>query len=104
MSIALRNSVLNQEIEDAFKTQARRTATLLIKRRARDYAGHPRMLGILAPGLETASGEAMIATARDLLAIERATRRRFAGFGGDTPAINYRAIGLLGRAMRRAGR
>jgi len=104
MSIALKVSDLDQEIEAAFASRARRTAALLVKRRARDYARQPRMLGIIAPGLETANGAVMIATARELLAIERATLRRFAGFGGAVQGINSRAVLLLGRALRRAGR
>ena len=104
MTVALKVSDLDQEIEAAFASRARRTVALLVKRRARDYARQPRMLGILAPGLETANGAVMISTARELLAIERATLRRFAGFGGDVQSINARAVGLLGRALRRQGR
>lgn len=92
---------LDKAISDALASQARRTAALLIKRRARDYLAHPRMLEILASGLSMASGAAMIATAQELLTAERATRRRFAGLFAEPPAINYRAVWLLGRAMRR---
>ncbi|MEJ0095732.1 MAG: hypothetical protein WDN46_20690 [Methylocella sp.] len=86
------------------QTQAARTARSLIKCRARTYAGRPIDLDAIVPGLSSAPPEILISVGADLLQVERHAPRRWFGFGGETPAINARALVLLGRALRRSRR
>lgn len=85
----------------AFRAEARRTALLMIKRRARTYARRPSDLDVLAPGLSAAAPDALIAFGADLLRREAAAPARWFGFGGEVPALNARALMLLGRTLRR---
>jgi hypothetical protein len=89
---------------EAIAAQARRTATQMVKCRARDYARRPMALEVLHPGLAAAKPETLIAVAEHLLEAERKNPRRWFGFGGEVKALNAKAALLLGRAMRRAGR
>lgn len=94
----------NALLEAALHAQARRLAAYLVKHRARAYSRRPMTLETLCPGLSCAAPDSMIAIAKDLLARERQTPRRWFGFGGETPALNAHAVLLLGRTLRRAGR
>lgn len=92
------------EAVDRIKARAFRTAREQIKNRARRYSEKPALLEILWSSLSWAEPEKMIWIGTELLAQERDNARRHAGFGGDTAAINARAIILLGRARRLAAR
>jgi hypothetical protein len=81
--------------------QARRTTLQMIKYRARTYARRPRDLDAIAPGLSGAAPETLIAASADLLRLEAGAPRRWFGFGAETPALNARALMLLGRTLRR---
>jgi hypothetical protein len=85
----------------AFRSQANRNVALLIKRRARAYAGRPRRLDNVYPDLSEAAPEDMIAVATALLSLERSRPKRWFGFGAEVHALNERAILLLGRARRK---
>ncbi|MGO9673113.1 MAG: hypothetical protein ACLPSF_02910 [Methylocella sp.] len=89
------------ELAAALKAQASRTALQMIKYRARAYAKRPRDLDALAPGLSAAAPETLIAAGAHLLRAEAAAPRRWFGFGAEPPALNARALMLLGRALRR---
>ncbi|ACK51949.1 hypothetical protein Msil_3039 [Methylocella silvestris BL2] len=81
--------------------QAHRTVAHLVKWRARAYADRRADLDVIAPGLSEAAPQTLIAVGKDLLALERLLPRRWFGFGGETPAINAKALIVLGRALRR---
>ncbi len=76
-------------------------ARQMIKRRARAYARRPRELDTVAPGLSAAAPDTLIAAGADLLRFEAAAPRRWFGFGAEAPALNARALMLLGRTLRR---
>ena len=86
---------------EALHAQARRTATFMLKRRARDYARRPMQLEILYPGLAAAAPDVLIAVAAHLMENERKNPRRWFGFGGEIGALNAKAALLLGRTLRR---
>lgn len=88
-------------IDAAFATQAERAAIFLLKRRARAFADRPATLDVVSRGLSLASPEALVAKGREILAIERRQPRRWFGFGAEAPAVNARALILLGRLLRR---
>lgn len=90
------------DILTALRTQAAQTARALIKERARAYAGSPLLLEAVWPGLSSAAPETMIAIANYLIACEKASPRRWMGFGGEVPLLNARAVLLLARARRMA--
>lgn len=90
------------EIDEALKIQARRTARAIIKHRARAYALRPCDLDAITPGLSEAAPGTLIAVGADLLRLEASAPRRWFGLGGDVPALNARALMLLGRLLRRA--
>ena len=85
----------------ALAAAARRCARETIKRRARAYAAEPADLEAIAPGLSAAAPEELIAAGAALLRREAAAPARWFGFGGEAPALNARALILLGRALRR---
>ena len=89
------------ELAAAFKAQANRTALQMIKYRARAYARRPRELDAVAPGLSGAAPETLIAAGAELLCFESGAPRRWFGFGAEAPALNARALVLLGRTLRR---
>ncbi len=89
------------ELAAALAAQAQRTACQMIKRRARAYAHRPGELDAIAPDLSTAAPEALIAVGANLLDGEAGAPRRWFGFGGEVPALNARALVLLGRTLRR---
>ncbi len=91
------------ELDAALRTQANRTVAKLTKIRARTFAKAPLGLDELFAGLTDASPHEMIAIAEKLLALELKAPRRWCGFGGETPALNARAMRLLGRVWRRKG-
>jgi len=86
---------------EALAAQARRSAAVVLKRRARSYAKAPMALETLYPGLATACPQTMIAIAEHLLETERRAPQRWFGFGGEVKALNAKAALLLGRALRR---
>ncbi len=94
-------SSAQQELAAALQSQASQTAHYLVKRRARTYAGRLIDLDAVAPGLSGAPPETLIAVGADLLRIEAHAPRRWFGFGSEAPALNARAIMLLGRLLRR---
>ncbi len=96
--------IIDAKFETALQAQARRLAAQLIKRRARAYFQRPLALETVTPGLSDAAPDAMIATAKYLLAQERQAPRRWFGFGSEAPALNAHAALLLGRVFRRAAR
>jgi len=95
---ALDAAALHEEIVRA----ARRVALYTIKARARRYLRDPLRLETITQGLSMASPRALIATGLQMIANERAVPRRQFGFGGEVPAINARAIILVGRWRRAA--
>lgn len=92
---------LDAEIDALMRQQARRTAVYMIKVRARRYLRRPVELEAIAPGLVSASGVRLIAWGEHFLEGERGRRRRWFGFGAEVPALNARAVILLGRYRRR---
>lgn len=89
------------DLAAALAAQARRTARQMIKFRARAYAARPCDLDALTPGLSAAAPAALIAAGADLLRQEAGAPRRWFGFGAEAPALNARALMLLGRTRRR---
>lgn len=89
------------DLQTTLQSQARRTAALVTKSRARSFAGQPTALEHICRGLSTASPGEMIDIAKGLLRAERVNPRRWFGFGGEVGALNAQAILLLGRARRR---
>ncbi|MGQ0446193.1 MAG: hypothetical protein ACT4O2_13975 [Beijerinckiaceae bacterium] len=87
--------------EAALRAQAKRTALVLIKDRARAYAKRPMSLENVSPGLSAEAPETIIAIAKHLIALERNSPRRWFGFGGEVPLLNAKAILLSARALRR---
>ena len=87
-----------------FGAAARRAVAHRVKMQARLYARRPMMLEVLHPGLASASTAALVAIGRHLVERERASPRRWFGFGGEVNLLNARAALLLGRALRRAER
>lgn len=87
-------------LDRALAAAAHRAARL-VKDRARSFARRPLTLDAVFPGLANADAETMIAVGRYLLEGERKSPRRWFGFGGEIPAINAKAVLLLGRARRR---
>jgi hypothetical protein len=85
----------------ALEAQARRTARQMIKARARAYARRPRDLDAIAPGLSAAAPAMLIEAGAQMLRREAAAPRRWFGFGAEAPALNARALTLLGRTLRR---
>jgi hypothetical protein len=91
------------QLAATFRSQADRTARYLIKCRARAYAKRPIDLEALCVGLSSAASETLMSIGAHLLQNERKGLRRWFGFGAEAPAINARALILLGRTLRRAG-
>lgn len=89
------------ELAAALRAQARRAAHQMVKDRARAYARRPRDLDAFAPGLAAAAPETLIAAGAHLLRLEASAPRRWFGFGAEAPALNARALMLLGRTLRR---
>lgn len=87
--------------EAALRAQAKRTAVVLIKDRARAYAKRPMLLENVSPGLSAEAPETIIAVAKHLITIEKNSPRRWFGFGGEVPILNAKAILLTARAFRR---
>ncbi|MGH6842902.1 MAG: hypothetical protein ACREDV_12590 [Methylocella sp.] len=87
--------------EAALRAQAKRTAVVLIKERARAYAKRPMALENVSPGLSAEAPETIIAVAKHLIALERNAPRRWFGLGGEVPILNAKAILLSARALRR---
>lgn len=87
---------------NAFQSQANRAVAALTKQRARAYARSPEHLDMIRPALSRASPDDMITVAIHLLRREKDTPRRWFGFGAEVPALNARAIILLGRVRRRS--
>lgn len=85
---------------EALEAQARRSATHMLKRRARAFAQNPMSLETLYPGLAAAEPATLIAIAEHLLDRARLPARWF-GFGGEVTALNAKAALLYGRALRR---
>lgn len=79
-------------------------AARLVKDRARRFARNPLTLDAVFPGLANADPGTMIDVGLYLLEGERRNPRRWFGFGGEVPAVNARAVILLGRVRRRLGR
>lgn len=86
---------------EAIRTQARRSAIHMVKRRARDFARRPYELENLYPGLAAARPDVLIAVAEYLLAAAAQDPQRWFGFGGEVKALNAKAALLLGRLRRR---
>ena len=84
-----------------FGAAARRAVARRIKMQARLYARRPMLLETLHPGLACASAARLVAIAEHLVARERASPRRWFGFGGEVNLVNAQAALLLGRALRR---
>jgi hypothetical protein len=83
---------------------ARRSAALILKAAARKYLRNPLLLDILHDGLSMAAPAELIETGHHLVARERMIARRYFGFGGLVPAVNARAVILVGRWKRLADR
>lgn len=79
-------------------------AARLVKDRARRFARNPLTLDSVFPGLANADPGTMIDVGLYLLAGEKKNPRRWFGFGGEVPAMNAKAVILLGRARRRLER
>jgi hypothetical protein len=79
-------------------------AARLVKDRARRFAVNPLTLEAIFPGLANADPDTMIDVGLYLLAGEKKNPRRWFGFGGEVPALNAKAVVLLGRARRRLER
>lgn len=88
--------------ETAVCAQARRSATVLVKQRARAYAKRPMTLETLCPGLAAASPGTMLTLAKQLFEKEQQSPRRWLGFGGEVTVLNAKAALLLARTRRRA--
>ena len=84
-----------------FAAAARRSAAHTVKARARRYGLQPQALDALFPGLGSAPPATLVAVAEHLVDRERASPRRWFGFGGEVTLINARAALLLGRVLRR---
>ena len=80
---------------------ARRAVAYRIKAQARLYARRPMLLERLHPGLACASAATLVAIGEHLVARERASPRRWFGFGGEVTLVNACAVHLLGRTRRR---
>jgi hypothetical protein len=71
----MRGCTITQDtVEARLRTQAIRTAAILIKQRARVYARHPVALEAVCPGLSAAGPEELAAVARQHLAAEENCR------------------------------
>lgn len=88
--------------EASLCAQAKRTVLDLVKLRARTYIHRPDELESLQPGLSNATPSSIIAIAKQMIAAERHTRRRWFALGGEIPLLNAKALLLCGRALRRA--
>ena len=84
------------------ESAARRAVCHTVKTRARQYLRHPARLEALYPGLSLAPAATLVAVAEHLVERERASPRRWFGFGGEVGLTNARAALVLGRALRRA--
>jgi hypothetical protein len=80
---------------------ARKVVRHQAKRRARAYLAEPRQLNALVPGLCGASSRELFLAAATMFDREVAVPRRHIGFGGEVPGINFLALRLLARLMRR---
>ncbi|PNG25500.1 hypothetical protein [Methylocella silvestris] len=99
--VSARTSPPRARLEALLHARARQTVTHLVKCRARAYADRPADLDAIAPGLSEAPPQTLIAVGEDLMAIERLQPRRWFGFGSEAPAVNAKALMVLGRALRR---
>ena len=79
---------------------ARRATCHIVKARARHYLRHPAAMEALYPGLSMAPVATLVAVAEHLVERERASPRRWFGFGGEVSLTNAQAALLLGRALR----
>ncbi len=79
---------------------ARRTACHVVKARARRYLRRPAAMEALYPGLSMAPAATLVAIAEHLVERERASPRRWFGFGGEVSLTNAQAALLVGRALR----
>ena len=94
-----------QQHHDEFATldldsAARRAICHVVKARARHYLRHPGAMEALYPGLSMAPAATLVAVAEHLVERERASPRRWFGFGGEVSLTNAQAALLLGRALR----
>jgi hypothetical protein len=83
------------------QAKARCSVASIIKARARQLMRQPMQLDVIAPKLATASPVELIAIGLKILSGEMQNPRRFFGFGGEIPALNAKAVILLGRYQRR---
>ena len=82
------------------ESAARRATSHVVKARARHYLRRPAAMEALYPGLSLAPTATLIAVAEHLVERERASPRRWFGFGGEISLTNAQAVLLLGRALR----
>lgn len=85
----------------ALEAAARHTVHAIVKRRTRYFRDDPLRLETIAHGLWCADPASLIATGRTMLENERRFPRPHFGFGGEVPAINAKALIVLGRYQRR---
>lgn len=90
--------------EEAIARGARVTIVGAVKRRARDFLRRPYELETIAPGLSQVEPAELAAEVETVIRHQVSVRRRWSGFGGETPAINLRAARLAARVLRRAER
>jgi hypothetical protein len=81
----------------ALAAEARASAFMMVKDRARAYRRTPRELDALFPGLRELHPGMQFLALRSLLP----TAQRWFGFGGEVPAINLRAAMVYARWLRR---
>lgn len=86
------------------RAAAVRTASHMVKTRARQYARRPMTLDALHPGLSVGAPATLVAIAEHLVEREARSPRRWFGFGGEVSLVNARAALLLGRTLRRAAK
>ncbi len=104
----VRVPLVDLDAEVILARDARRFTRSASKMRVRVFVTKPWRLDRLSPGLgDTASGipdaGAVLAAADRLHELERG-RGRHAGFAGELPMLNVRALRLYGRALRRRER
>ena len=82
------------------EAKARRAVASIIKARARQFMRQPMQLEAIEPELATAAPNKLIETGFKILSHEMRSPRRLFGFGGEIPALNAKAVILLGRYQR----
>lgn len=90
-----------QIADEQIKSAARRVTAFTVKHRARQFLKDSLRLEAIHHGLCCASPECLIRTGKTMLENERQFPTRNFGLGGYVPAMNAKALVVLGRYQRR---